>query len=110
MIGEQSRDPSIERNAPHGAGQHPDVKALFRSAYAGRPFVRLLDQPPELTHAVGTNYALLHVAQSADGREAQVMVAIDNLVKGASGQAVQNMNLMLGYPEATGLEQVALFP
>ena len=38
------------------------------------------------------------------------LCAIDNLVKGASGQAVQNMNLMLGYPEATGLEQVALFP
>lgn len=84
--------------------------ARFREAYAGRPFVRLLDQPPELTHAVGTNYALLHVAQSADGRELQVMVAVDNLVKGAGGQAIQAMNLALGLPEEAGLRIGGIFP
>jgi N-acetyl-gamma-glutamyl-phosphate reductase common form len=72
------------------------VLQRFRESYSDRPFVRLLDQPPELTHAVGTNYALIHAAQSADGREAQVMVAVDNLVKGAGGQAIQAMNLALG--------------
>jgi N-acetyl-gamma-glutamylphosphate reductase len=82
----------------------------FRDAYAGRPFVRLLDAPPELTHAVGTNYALIHAAASPDGREVQVSVAIDNLVKGAGGQAVQAMNLALGINECAGLTAAAAFP
>lgn len=82
----------------------------YREAFAGRPFVRLADQPPELTHVVGTNYALMHVAQSADGREAQVMVVIDNLVKGAGGQAIQAMNLALGLPEDVGLRFGGMFP
>ena len=88
----------------------PDLKALFKEAYQRRPFVRLLDQPPELTHAVGTNYALIHAAQSPDGREAQVMVAVDNLVKGAGGQAIQAMNLALGLPEEMGLRFAGMFP
>jgi len=88
----------------------PDIKALFKEAYQGRPFVRLLDQPPELTHAVGTNYALIHAAQSPDGGEAQVMVAVDNLVKGAGGQAIQAMNLALGFPEEAGLRFGGIFP
>ncbi|HXW97388.1 MAG TPA: N-acetyl-gamma-glutamyl-phosphate reductase [Gemmatimonadales bacterium] len=86
------------------------VAERFREAYNGRPFVRLLDQPPELTHAVGSNYALIHVAQSADGREAQVMIAVDNLVKGAGGQAIQAMNLALGLAEESGLRFGGIFP
>jgi N-acetyl-gamma-glutamyl-phosphate reductase len=92
------------------AGMATPVVERFRQAYAGRPFVRLLDQPPELTHAVGTNHALLHIARSADGREVQVMVALDNLLKGAGGQAIQAMNLALGLPEDAGLRFGAMFP
>jgi N-acetyl-gamma-glutamyl-phosphate reductase len=84
--------------------------AWFHAAYAGRPFVRLLDAPPELTHAVGTNYALIHAAASEDGTELQVMVAIDNLVKGAGGQAIQAMNLALGIEEEAGLRGGGMFP
>ena len=87
-----------------------DPAERFRRAYAGRPFVRVLDQPPELTHAVGTNYAFIHVAESEDGREVQVMVAIDNLVKGAGGQAIQAMNLALGLPETAGLVAGGIYP
>src|SRR5262245_4621323 len=87
-----------------------DMSAWYRTAYEGRPFVRVLNQPPELTHAVGTNYALIHAAQSPDGRELQVSVAIDNLVKGASGQAIQAMNLALGLPEEAGLRGGGVFP
>ncbi len=47
--------------------------AGIATAYAGRPFVRVPDAPPELTHAVGTNLALIHAAESSDGREVQVM-------------------------------------
>ncbi|HET8625193.1 MAG TPA: N-acetyl-gamma-glutamyl-phosphate reductase, partial [Gemmatimonadales bacterium] len=86
------------------------VADWFCRAYAGRPFVRLLSQPPELTHAVGTNFALVHVAEGADGREAQIMVAIDNLVKGASGQAIQATNLALGLPETAGLLGGGMYP
>ena len=82
----------------------------YHDAYAGRPFVRMLDNPPELTHAVGTNYALIHVAASPDGRDLQVCVAIDNLVKGAGGQAIQAMNLALGIEECAGLMAAAPFP
>lgn len=83
---------------------------LYTDAYAGRPFVRVLPGPPELTHCVGTNYALIHAAASPDGREIQVMVALDNLVKGAGGQAVQAMNLSLGRAETAGLDFGGIFP
>jgi N-acetyl-gamma-glutamyl-phosphate reductase common form len=82
----------------------------FRDAYADRPFVRVLDTPPELTHAVGTNLALIHAATSDDGGEVQVTVAIDNLVKGAGGQAIQAMNLALGIEETAGLLGGGMFP
>lgn len=84
--------------------------AMFRAAYAGRPLLRLLSKPPELTHAVGSSYALCHVSQSEDGRELRVTVAIDNLLKGAAGQAVQAMNLALGLPETCGLTTIGPFP
>ena len=86
------------------------LAGCFAEAYADRPFVRLTAGPPELTHVVGTNYALLHVAESEDRREVQVMVAIDNLVKGAGGQAIQAMNLALGLPETAGLLGGGLYP
>jgi N-acetyl-gamma-glutamyl-phosphate reductase common form len=87
-----------------------DIARRYATAYAGRPFVRLLVEPPELTHVVGTNLALIHATASADGREVQVMIALDNLVKGAGGQAVQAMNLALGLDETAGLRLPAMFP
>jgi N-acetyl-gamma-glutamyl-phosphate/LysW-gamma-L-alpha-aminoadipyl-6-phosphate reductase len=72
--------------------------------------VRFPGQAPELTHCVGTNYALIHAQATPDGRELQVMVALDNLVKGAGGQAVQAMNLALGLPETRGLEFGGIHP
>lgn len=89
-------------------GTSGDLARRFRDAYANRPFVRLLDRPPELTHAVGTNAALIHVAE--DGDDVQVSVAIDNLIKGAGGQGVQAMNLALGIPEDAGLKVGGMFP
>lgn len=100
---------------PPGAsitGGAPETVASgwFRDAYRGRPFVRILDRPPELTHAVGTNNALIHATESPDGREVQVSIAIDNLVKGAGGQAIQAMNLALGLDECAGLTATGIFP
>jgi N-acetyl-gamma-glutamyl-phosphate reductase len=87
-----------------------DPRAWYDATYAGRPFVRVKAEPPELTHAVGTNDALLHAATSDDGAELQVSVAIDNLLKGAAGQAVQAMNLSLGLPETAGLRLAGMYP
>ncbi|MBL8635507.1 MAG: N-acetyl-gamma-glutamyl-phosphate reductase [Myxococcales bacterium] len=86
------------------------VEAALHAAYHDRPLVRVLRKPPELTHAIGSSYALLHGCQSPDGKEIQVTVSIDNLLKGASGQAVQAMNLALGLPETSGLHAVGVFP
>ena len=97
---------------PDGTTHLPEgqVARWYREAYARRPFVRILDTAPELTHAVGTNYALIHAAQTPDGGELQVSVAIDNLVKGAGGQAIQAMNLALGVDECAGLISTGMFP
>ena len=92
------------------AGAAGRVAELYAEAYAGRPFVRVTAAPPELTHAVGTNTALIHAAGDAATGEVQVMVVLDNLIKGAGGQAIQAMNLALGLDESAGLRLAAPFP
>jgi N-acetyl-gamma-glutamyl-phosphate reductase len=89
-------------------GSAQDVIDAAEAAFRNRPFVRLSGSPPELTHVVGTNDALLYV--SGADREVQIFVAIDNLVKGAGGQAVQAMNLALGLEETAGLALLPPFP
>lgn len=84
--------------------------AACATAYADRPFVRVLDRAPELSHALGTNTALLHAAASDADDEIQILVALDNLIKGAAGQAIQGMNLALGLDETAGLRQPQAFP
>jgi N-acetyl-gamma-glutamyl-phosphate reductase len=65
---------------------------------------------PQTRHVRGSNMTFIGIAADRIPGRAIIVSALDNLTKGASGQAVQNMNVMLGYPETTGLEQVALFP
>ncbi len=94
-------------------GQGPeDLHAVLDKAYAKEHFVHVLPfgQTPQTRHVRGSNMTFIGVAKDRVPGRAIVVSALDNLVKGASGQAVQNMNLMLGYPEATGLDQIALFP
>ena len=67
-------------------------------------------QMPQTRHVRGSNMTFIGVAKDRVAGRAIIGSALDNLTKGASGQAVQNMNLMLGFPETMGLEQVALFP
>lgn len=87
-----------------------DPSELFRTAYADRPFVHVLDHPPELAAVVGTNHAHLHAVTRDGGHEILVATVIDNLVKGAAGQAVQAMNLACGFPETAGLEFAGMAP
>jgi N-acetyl-gamma-glutamyl-phosphate reductase len=88
------------------------LHAVFQEFYRNEPFVRLLPlgQFPNVRNVRGSNFCDIGV--HADGRtgRAVIVTAIDNLVKGASGQAVQNMNLMMGYEETAGLKFAGLFP
>jgi N-acetyl-gamma-glutamyl-phosphate reductase len=95
-----------------GAATDEAVRAAFETAYGDEPFVHLLPAggEPDTLHVRGTNRA--HIAVSADphGGRVIVRVAIDNLGKGAAGQAVQCLNVMSGFEETMGLGGVAIFP
>jgi N-acetyl-gamma-glutamyl-phosphate reductase len=88
----------------------PDPLQPVAEAYHERPFVKVLDHPPELSAVVATNFAHIHAAPRNDGRQIGVFVVIDNLIKGAAGQAVQAMNLALGYEECEGLRFAGASP
>jgi N-acetyl-gamma-glutamyl-phosphate reductase len=79
-----------------------EVQALYRERYAGEPFVRVVDRPPGLRDVRDTNECHVYVTVEERGR-VLAFSAIDNLWKGASGQGVQNLNLMLGLDETLGL-------
>jgi N-acetyl-gamma-glutamyl-phosphate reductase len=87
-----------------------EIRDLYRDYYAGQPFVHVVDAPPQTKQTWGNNDCLIF--PTVDQRTGRLMVfaVLDNLVKGAAGQAVQNMNLMFGLPEVTGLEQLAIYP
>jgi N-acetyl-gamma-glutamyl-phosphate reductase len=86
------------------------LRAVLAQAWRGEPFVVVTDRPPSTKATLGSN--VVHVTAVADPRTGWVvaLAALDNLVKGASGQAVQCANLMTGLPEATGLPMVGLYP
>ena len=78
---------------------------VYHSFFAGSPMVRLYDSAlPQIQYSVRTNYADIGFQLSPDGRRAVIVSCLDNLLKGASSQAVQNLNVMLGWDEAEGLE------
>ncbi len=81
-------------------------------AYHDEPFVRVLPEgsAPATRHVRGANHCLIGVFDDRRAGHAVLVSAIDNLVKGAAGQAIQNFNVMFGFPETTGLEQQPLFP
>ncbi len=81
------------------------VKAAYASAYADAPFVRIVPEP-DTSHVRGSNFADVAVDVDAEAGLIVARCAIDNLLKGGSGAAIQNMNLALGFPEATGLQAI----
>jgi N-acetyl-gamma-glutamyl-phosphate reductase len=89
-----------------------DLHAILSKAYAQEPFVHVLPygRLPQTRHVRGSNMTFIGLTKDRIAGRAIIVSALDNLTKGASGQAVQNMNVMLGLPEATGVDQVALFP
>jgi N-acetyl-gamma-glutamyl-phosphate reductase len=95
-----------------GKASPRDLHALLARVYAPEPFVHVLPfgATPQTRHVRGSNMTFIGVVGDRVAGRAIIVSALDNLTKGASGQAVQNMNVMLGLPETIGLEQVALFP
>ncbi len=81
----------------------PELRELFHDAYAGEPFVEVASEPPGTREVLATNFCRLLAAADEHTGKVVVLSAIDNLWKGTSSQAVQNLNLMFGLPETAGL-------
>lgn len=86
------------------------IYTVWQEAYAQKPFIRLCEKAPAVKEVRGTNYCDLFATYDERTNNIIIITAIDNLVKGAAGAAVQNMNLMLKLPEDTGLKSVPLHP
>jgi len=93
-------------------GNVENLTQLYRDFYKNEPFVDVLDEgtPPETRSVRSSNMCQISANQPESSSRIIVLSVIDNLVKGAAGQAVQNMNIMLGFDEATTLRQPALLP
>lgn len=89
-----------------------EVRAVYEKYYRDEYFVRVLNENmvPQTRFVEGSNFVDVNVKVDPRTRRVIMMGAMDNLVKGAAGQAVQNMNLMFGLPENTGLKQIPMFP
>lgn len=92
--------------------QEADLQSLYEKRFAGEPFVDVLPagSQPDTRSVRGANACRIAVHRPGNGERVVVLAVLDNLVKGASGQAVQSMNIMLGLPETLGLEGLALLP
>ncbi len=93
-------------------GEPGDLQALYEARYKDEYFVDVMPagSHPETRSVKGANHCRIAIHRPGNGDTVVILSVIDNLVKGASGQAVQNMNVMFGLPEQCGLEQVALMP
>jgi N-acetyl-gamma-glutamyl-phosphate reductase len=86
------------------------VAEAYETAYAEEPFVRVTSSYPATKATLGSNWCLVHAVVDEPNRRLVAFAAIDNLVKGAAGSAIQNLNAMRGYPETMGLEALPLWP
>ncbi len=102
--------PLVSGKIAAGQKGEEELKHLYLDFYKDEPFVRVVESSPHTKHTWGNNLCLIH--PTIDHRTGKLVVisCLDNLVKGSAGQAIQNMNLMLGLPEVTGLEALAVYP
>ena len=101
---------SLKDGAIPGPEGIKEIRALYKDYYKSQPFVRVVDASPMTKHTLGNNYCIIYPVVDLRTNRLIVISCLDNLVKGAAGQAIQNMNLMLNLPETEGLEQLALYP
>jgi len=94
------------------AANAAELRQIWAEAYADEPFIRIAakGEMPATGHVRGSNYTLLNAFDDRIAGRAIVIAAIDNLVKGSAGQAIQNFNIAFGFPETQGLEALPLFP
>jgi N-acetyl-gamma-glutamyl-phosphate reductase len=102
--------PLVPGSLPDGDAAKQAVRDLYAEAYAGEPFVRVVEAPPSTKQTRGTNMCLVYPTVDLRTNRLVVVSVLDNLVKGAAGQAIQNMNAMLGFPETMGLDTPAVYP
>ncbi len=102
--------PLLPGKLTKGGKGEAELKTIYLDFYQGEPFVKVLSAPPHTKYTWGNNFCFIYPTIDHRTRRLIVISAIDNLVKGAAGQAVQNMNLMLGLPETAGLEASAVYP
>ena len=100
----------IPGQLPGGNAGKQSLRDLYVEAYAGEAFVKVVDAPPSTKHTRGNNMCL--VSPTVDERNGMLVAVgvLDNLVKGAAGQAIENMNLMLGIDQTAGLDTPAVYP
>ena len=87
-----------------------EVRDLYKSFYRDEPFAQVVDSSPMTKHTLGNNSCIIFPTVDLRTNRLMVISCLDNLVKGAAGQAIQNMNIMFDLPETQGLEQLALYP
>jgi len=102
--------PLVSRKIAAGEKGEKELRQLYLDFYKDEPFVRIATSPPHTKHTWGNNLCLIYPTIDQRTNRLIVISCLDNLVKGAAGQAIQNMNLMLGLPETTGLEALAIYP
>jgi N-acetyl-gamma-glutamyl-phosphate reductase len=95
---------------PGGQSAAEELRTLYRDFYRDEPFTAVVEAPPNTKHTLGNNLCLIHPALDERTGRLIVVSCLDNLVKGAAGQAIQCMNIMLGFPETAGLQQLAVYP
>lgn len=96
----EAREPGIEHR----------LRVVYENFYRDEPFVQVTQAPPQTKQTLGTNVCLVYPAVDTRAGRLIAVSAIDNLAKGGSGQAVQCMNLMMGFPETMGIDQLAVYP
>ena len=87
-----------------------ELRQLYSDFYKDKPFIRIANEPPHTKQTWGSNFCIIYPTISPQSGKIIVISCIDNLVKGAAGQAIQNMNLMLGIPETAGLQSLPVYP
>ena len=93
-----------------GEAAKAEVREVYTTFYEGEPFVEVVSAPPMTKHTLGNNSCVVYPTVDTRTNRLIVISCIDNLVKGAAGQAIQSMNLMFRLPEENGLQQLALYP
>ncbi len=102
--------PLKEGALPSGEAGKAAVLDMYRDFYEDEPFAKVVAEPPQTKHTSGSNDCAIHPSVDLRSDRLMVIACLDNLVKGAAGGAVQNMNIMCGFDESAGLEQLALYP